>query len=670
MPGDPRQNGVAERRNRTLMDMVRKVPLLPQDQPLRKSQRERKSAIPDDYVVYLTEEGGDIGHGDDPISFKDAMKSDKSSQWLKAMNDEMNSMQQNDVWDLVELPKDVKPVGCKWVYKTKTDSHGNIERYKVRLVAKGFTQQEASSDLDMLYETKRFLSEKFEMKDLGEASYVIGIEIHRDRSRRVLGLSQKAYIEKMLKSYKMQKCSPSVALIFKGDKFSKSQCPKTESERKQMEDNEYASVVGSLMYAQVCTRPDIKFVVGMLGRYQSNPGLDHWRAAKKVLRYLQWTKDYMLTYRKFESLEVIGYSDSDFVGCVDTRKSTSGYIFMLTGGPISWKSAKQSLYALTGGVLPPLMPNLEPSHLKKRPSVGKEKITWQWLPFTSSARTDSLQLYHWVRVVNGVPPTGDYAFAKYNKSVDVLKYTDEEYEKHLTDNAWSKEETDQLFELCEKFDLRFIVIADRFPSDRTVEELKSRYYSVTRKLLIARAASPEDVANHPIVKEQFNAKHETERKCALSAVLSQTKQQECKDSEANVSPVTASIDAPPVIPDTSSIPANLRMQKVYLRSNALDQMLQAVSTASGSTNIHIEQMIKDLLVNLKPKVPTKAVCAEHLELRKEILTLLNLQKLMQKLTEATGSRERPHSEAPATPKRSNRDVDRPFGSDAGGFGGE
>ncbi|KAF3328346.1 SWR1-complex protein 4 [Carex littledalei] len=362
----------------------------------------------------------------------------------------------------------------------------------------------------------------------------------------------------------------------------------------------------------------------------------------------------------------------------------------------------REVYALTGGVLPPLMPNLEPLHLKKRPIVGKEKITWQWLPFTSSARTDNLQLYHWVRVVNGVPPTGDYAFAKYNKSVEVLKYTDEEYEKHLTDNAWSKEETDKLFELCERFDLRFVVVADRFPSDRSVEELKSRYYSVTRKLLIARAASPDDVANHPLVKEQFNAKHETERKRALSAVLSQTKQQERKDSEAikyilylldwqadevelqvqsevgsgekateageDASPVTASTDAPPVVSDTSSIPANLRALKVYLRTNALDQMLQAVSSASGRTNIHIEQMIQDLSVNLKPKVPTKAVCAEHLELRKEILTLINLQKQMQKVTEATGtgSRERPQSEAPATPKRSNRDVDRAFVPDAVG----
>ena len=85
----------------------------------------------------------------------------------------------------------------------------------------------------------------------------------------------------------------------------------------------YAFVVGSLMYAQVCTRPDIGLIVGLLGRYQSNPGLDHWKATKKVMRYLQGTKDYKLTYRHTDQLKVIGYSDSDFAGCVDIRKSTS-----------------------------------------------------------------------------------------------------------------------------------------------------------------------------------------------------------------------------------------------------------------------------------------------------------------------------------------------------------
>ena len=123
------------------------------------------------------------------------------------------------------------------------------------------------------------------------------------------------------------------------------QCLRNDLERKQIEAIPYASVVGSLMYAQICTRPYISFVVGMLGKYQSNPRLDHWKAAKKVLRYLQGAKEYMLTYRRSDHLEVIEYSDSDYVGCVGTRKSTYGYLYLLAGGAISWKSVKQSVIA-------------------------------------------------------------------------------------------------------------------------------------------------------------------------------------------------------------------------------------------------------------------------------------------------------------------------------------
>ena len=107
----------------------------------------------------------------------------------------------------------------------------------------------------------------------------------------------------------------------------------------------YASAIGSLMYAQVCTRPDIAYIVGMLGRYLSNPGKDHWIAAKHVMRYLKRTKDYMLTYQKSDQLEIIRYSDFDFAGCQDSMKSTSGYIYLLVGGAISWKSVKQSIVA-------------------------------------------------------------------------------------------------------------------------------------------------------------------------------------------------------------------------------------------------------------------------------------------------------------------------------------
>ncbi|KAL9435490.1 hypothetical protein AB3S75_021712 [Citrus x aurantiifolia] len=380
----------------------------------------------------------------------------------------------------------------------------------------------------------------------------------------------------------------------------------------------------------------------------------------------------------------------------------------------------REVYALTGG-LAPLMPSIDVSQLKKRPP-SDEKITWQWLPFTNSARKDNLQLYHWVRVVNGVPPTGDYSFAKYNKSVDVVKYTDEEYEKYLTDPMWTKEETDQLFELCERFDLRFIVIADRFPSSRTVEELKDRYYGVSRAILIARAPSPADVSGHPLVKDPYNVSQEVERKRALSMVLSQTKHQERKDAEVlaeakritdsrmasraaeepempvashvgsesadravvlgdTVSP-SSNIQLPSatvvpstsIIADSASTLASLRMLRVYLRTYALEQMVQAASSSAGLRTIkRVEQALQELGVNLKPKVPTKAVCAEHLELRKEILTLLNLQKQLQyKEAEGSSYRDGSYIDMPGTPKRSQRagDQDRTFVPESINFGGE
>ena len=109
---------------------------------LRRSQRERRSSITDEYVVYLQESGIDLGIYNDPDSYTQAMQGNDSGKWFHAMEEELKSMDQNQVWDLVELPKGCKRVGCKWVFKTKRDSIGNIERYKARLVAKGFTQKD------------------------------------------------------------------------------------------------------------------------------------------------------------------------------------------------------------------------------------------------------------------------------------------------------------------------------------------------------------------------------------------------------------------------------------------------------------------------------------------------------------------------------------------------
>ena len=106
------------------------------------------------------------------------------------------------------------------------------------------------------------------------------IQIYQDHSRGILGLSQKAYIDKRLSRFGMKDCAPKDILIAKGDKFNLLQCPKNEIEKKKMENIFYASVVGSLMYPQVCTRLYIAYVVGMLGRYLSNPRMIHWKAAK------------------------------------------------------------------------------------------------------------------------------------------------------------------------------------------------------------------------------------------------------------------------------------------------------------------------------------------------------------------------------------------------------
>jgi hypothetical protein len=203
----------------------------------------------------------------------------------------------------------------------------------------------ASSDKNLLYETKEFLSSNFDM-DLGNSSYVLGIEIHRDRTKGVIGLSQKTYIEKVLKRYNMHECSTTPVPLMKGDKLGTFQSLRNQLEINKMKSILYALAVGSIMYAQVCTGPDLAFVTRLLGRFQSNPGTKHWKGAMKTLRYLQGTKHYMLTYKKTDNLEVIGYLDSDFAGCADSQKSTSGYIFTLAMGLYHGKALrKDSLHS-------------------------------------------------------------------------------------------------------------------------------------------------------------------------------------------------------------------------------------------------------------------------------------------------------------------------------------
>ena len=134
---DPNQNNIQE--PPVLEEQTLPPPELT---PLRRSIRERRSVVPDDYIVFIQEHEFDIGTvEDDPINFHQALESSKSQEWIDAMN-EIKSMKDNDVWDLVPLPEGVKPIGCKWIFKNKRDSKGGVERYKARLVTKGYTQKE------------------------------------------------------------------------------------------------------------------------------------------------------------------------------------------------------------------------------------------------------------------------------------------------------------------------------------------------------------------------------------------------------------------------------------------------------------------------------------------------------------------------------------------------
>lgn len=204
----------------------------------------------------------------------------------------------------------------------------------------------AGSSMKLINDFKAAISAKFKMKDLGELTWILGMEVKRDRSRRRIEISQQAYINLMLKRFGMSECkavgTPAEGVLTRivtkdGDK----------------PDTLYMSIVGSLLYASIMTRPDISFAVQALGRHMQASGPEHMVAAKRVLRYLQGTKELGLVYEagdisRGSKPSIVGYSDSDWAGDHDTRRSTTGYLFMLNnGGAVSWSSKLQPTVALS-----------------------------------------------------------------------------------------------------------------------------------------------------------------------------------------------------------------------------------------------------------------------------------------------------------------------------------
>ena len=168
------------------------------------------------------------------------------------------------------------------------------------------------------------------------------MKVIQDKESKSIWIGQPAYTENLLKRFGMQDSKPTSTPV---DVNSKLQ-PATKQDE-TFNHTEYQSAVGSLMYLAVSTRPDIAYAVNNLARFNSNPQKVHWTAMKRVLRYLKGTINHGILYRQDGSDKCIGYSDADWAGDLSDRKSTSGYIFMLSGGAISWSSRKQKCVALS-----------------------------------------------------------------------------------------------------------------------------------------------------------------------------------------------------------------------------------------------------------------------------------------------------------------------------------
>lgn len=206
-----------------------------------------------------------------------------------------------------------------------------------------------SSTKEGAQKAKAELSNAYEVKDLGEPTFILGMAIHRDPLTKSISLSQKAYLTRVLDRFGMTNCNPRYTPLPSGTVLTTDMSPKDDAERAFMQDKPYRQLLGALMWAQAATRPDLSFAIGLLARFQSNPGPAHWKSLLHVLAYVKHTLDYRITYSRSlgESIKPTGYVDADFGGDLDTRRSTSGYIYMMSGGPVSWSSKRQQTVALS-----------------------------------------------------------------------------------------------------------------------------------------------------------------------------------------------------------------------------------------------------------------------------------------------------------------------------------
>ncbi|WZZ68589.1 hypothetical protein YC2023_079959 [Brassica napus] len=207
---------------------------------------------------------------EEPKDYYEAIRSANKKQWKAFAVDEMNSLEKNETWDVVDRPKDRKVIGCRWIFKIKPGVPDDM-----LLAPKG---------MDEITKLKKLLSSEFDMKDLGSAKRILGMDIFRNREAGTLQLSQSEYLQKVLKKFNMVDCKSSNTPVGAHFKLS---AIEDASEMLNPEEIPYSSAVGSVMYAMVGSRPDLVYRVGLVSRYMSRPGELHWEAVEFVEKLIQ-----------------------------------------------------------------------------------------------------------------------------------------------------------------------------------------------------------------------------------------------------------------------------------------------------------------------------------------------------------------------------------------------
>lgn len=207
----------------------------------------------------------------------------------------------------------------------------------------------AANDKAKIADMKSELKKHFKFRDLGPTTFLMGVEVIRDRSKRTIQLSQKQYILEILERHGMSDCTPVLTALDSNIRLHKMLVSENEKQEEYARKFPYMNAIGELLYLAIATRPDIGQAVSHLARFGSKPSYAHCKAVQRLWRYLKGTIDCKLTYAPDGSTSelFVTYSDADFAGCKDTGKSTSGYLVKMGTGAISWMSKLQPIIALS-----------------------------------------------------------------------------------------------------------------------------------------------------------------------------------------------------------------------------------------------------------------------------------------------------------------------------------